>query len=379
MQRTRIILILSALLGLLSAVTAQNYSPIIDTVKVQQRDNSFLVDIYYDVIDTEYDSLIVFIHVSEDSGATFNVPVNALSGDFGYQIYPGTDRHIVWDAGKDYPEKFGKKFKVKLTASDTKLNHGEAIPPGGFYMGDSAGFDDPRHLIALDDFEVSRYEVTNAEYRLFCEMTDREFPPEGGLFQPPKGYFLEYKNYPVVAVSWYDAVLYCNWLSELQGLEQCYNTVNWVFDETKNGYHLPTEAQWEKAARGGLEKMLYPWGDDHPPETRANYQNYAGDLITLMANFDGQGRGTLMVDTLTTNGLGLYQMAGNVWEWCNDWYNDEYYYDSPDENPLGPTSGSDRVIRGGAWNTSDIYLHCAARDMKAPDRKRYDIGFRVAR
>lgn len=379
MKRKICVLICSVILILTNFAFSQNNPPVIDTVKVAQQDESFLVDIYYDVSDSDDDSLVIYIHISEDSGKTYTVPANTLSGDFGYRIYPGLDRHIIWDAGTDYPEQFGEAFQVKLTASDADLNHTAAIPTGSFAMGDSAGFDDPRHEVELNEYGVSLYTVTNEEYRIFCEMTGHEYPPEGEQFQAPSGYFLNNNRHPVIDVSWYDAVMYCNWLSTLLGLEPCYDTNDWSFDETKNGFHLPTEAQWERSARGNLEKMTYPWGNDHPPGTRANYNDYAGDLVAIMADLDGEGRGTIPSDTLTTNAFGLYQMAGNVWEWCNDWYSEDYYYNSPATDPLGPDTGSEKVIRGGAWNTSDIYLHCAIRDKQTPDKKRYDIGFRVAR
>ncbi len=214
-------------------------------------------------------------------------------------------------------------------------------------------------------------------------MTNHDPPPtEGPNKQQPTSHYYDNKwNYPVVAVSWYDAVTYCNWLSKVAGFEPCYNTTTWNYDSSKNGFHLPTEAQWEKAARGNLEQMDFPWGNDPPDGGRCNYLDYNGSLISIMANLDGNGKGTLPVDTLTANGYVLFNMAGNVWEWCNDWYQDDYYSQSPSpsKNPIGPTVGDKKVIRGGAWNSSDIYLRCYYRYSKVPHTKLYDIGFRIAR
>jgi formylglycine-generating enzyme required for sulfatase activity len=182
-------------------------------------------------------------------------------------------------------------------------------------------------------------------------------------------------------VSWYDAVLYCNWLSRLEGLEPCYSTKDWSFNTNKDGYHLPTEAQREKAARGALQQQTYPWGDGDPGN-RCNYTGYVGELLAkqgIMADFSGRGRGPLPVDSLDANYYGLYHMAGNVWEWCNDWYQEDYYFQSPAQNPLGPSSGNEKVLRGGAWNTSEVNLHCAKRYRQSPATKRYDIGFRIAK
>ena len=220
--------------------------------------------------------------------------------------------------------------------------------------------------------------VSNEEYKLFCDDTNRNYPQEGESYQAPIGYFLNFRNYPVVGVSWYDALSFCNWLSEKDNLESCYDLSNWTFDSNKNGYHLPTEAQWEKAARGALSQKIYPWGDA-PAGNRCNYSGYTGALQEMMPNLDGQGRGTLPIDSLITNYYNLFNIVGNVWEWCNDWYQENYYNQSPSENPQGPTSSDFKVLRGGAWNTAETKLHCAVRYSRVPDTKRYDIGFRIAK
>jgi formylglycine-generating enzyme required for sulfatase activity len=360
-------------------VFSQNNNPVIGTVNVQQREGTFLVDIYYDVTDIDNDPLIIYVQVSDDSGKTFKVPATTFTGDYGFDIIPGSNKQIVWDAGEDYPEQYGESFRVKLIASDINLGHVASIPQGTFSMGDSSGLSDqqPRHEVTLNEYYISPHAVTNAEYKIFCDMTGHPYPPEGGSSQPPQDYFIGYPDYPVVGVSWYDAVRYCIWLSEQQGYSACYDTTDWSYDPSKNGYHLPTEAQWERAARGGLERMKYPWGDGDPG-TRCNYQFYQGILVNEMADFSN-GRGTLAVGKFPPNGFGLYDMAGNVLEWCNDWYQEEYYNESPSENPPGPNTGSDKVIRGGAWNRSETYLQCAFRDKKSPNNKRFDIGFRIVR
>jgi len=379
MNRTTIFHLLFISIIFSSLTYAQNSDPEISTVTVQQRQNTFLVDISYNIDDVDGDPLIVYILVSNDSGKTFTVPVKSVTGDYGFNITSGVDKHIVWDAGADYPEHYGEKFQVKLFASDLKLGNTVSITSNSFSMGDSSGLFDqqPRHTVQLDEYGIAPYAVTNAEYKIFCDMTGHSYPPEGGNAQPPTGYFVDYPNYPVVGISWYDAVRYCNWLSEQQGYTACYDTTDWSYDPTKNGFHLPTEAQWERAARGGLERMKYPWGDSDPG-TRCNYQSYQGLLVDEMADF-ANGRGTLAVGLFNPNGLGLYDMAGNVLEWCNDWYQEDYYSISPSENPLGPGTGTEKVVRGGAWNRSETYLECAFREKKSPTTKRYDIGFRIAK
>lgn len=369
---------LGALL-IINIAVAQNYDPVIDTVHVAQVPGTFLVDIRYTVSDGDNDPLIVYVHVSNDSGRTYRVPARTFTGEYGFDIETGINKHMMWDAGADFPEEFGTKFRVKLTASDLNLTKIVSIPSGTFSMGDSTGPDEqqPRHDVFLNQYGIAPYAVTNGEYKIFCEMTNRSYPPEGSENLPSQGYFLNYPDYPVVGISWFDAVRYCNWLSKEKGLAACYDTTNWTFDPSKVGYHLPTEAQWERAARGNLTDMLYPWGNDSPGN-RCNYRDYDGELVSSMPNFLN-GRGTVPVGQFSSNGLGLYDMAGNVWEWCNDWYRDNYYGQSPAENPYGPTSGDGRVVRGGAWSKSAYYIHCATREGRTPSTKNYETGFRIAR
>lgn len=379
MRRKYSIGLLLGILLIINSAFAQNYDPVIDTVHVAQVAGSFLVDIRYTVTDADNDPLIVYLHVSRDSGKTYTVPARTLTGEYGFDLEPGINKQIMWDAGEDFPEEFGTKFRVKLTASDLNLSKIVAISSGTFSMGDSTGPDEqqPRHDVFLTEYGIAPFAVTNGEYKIFCDMTRRSYPPEGNTNEPPQGYFLNNPSSPVVGISWFDAVRYCNWLSKEKKFTACYDTTSWTFDPAKNGYHLPTEAQWERAARGNLAKKLYPWGDD-PPGNRCNYRDYDGNLTSIMPNFLNE-RGTLPVGQFTQNGLGLYDMAGNVWEWCNDWYRDNYYSQSPAQNPLGPTSGDGRVVRGGAWNKSAFYIRCATREGRTPATKNYETGFRIAR
>jgi len=170
-------------------------------------------------------------------------------------------------------------------------------------------------------------------------------------------------------------------------LQPCYNLSTWQCDFGKNGYHLPTEAQWEYAARGGLSGRLFPWGDtiNHDyANYRANSSAYAYDTSPYETStyhptwYDGILPYTCPVNSFAPNGYGLYQMAGNVWEWCNDWYSATYYSSSPQTNPIGPETGTNRVIRGSANNGDAFECRVAYRANYGPLKFNNNYGFRVA-
>ena len=215
------------------------------------------------------------------------------------------------------------------------------IPAGDFLMGSPEGEgddEDPQHTVFLDAFYIDRYEVTNAQYKLFMDATGHSAPKywDDPRFNAP--------DHPVVGVTWYDAQAYCQWA----------------------GKRLPTEAEWKKAARGGLVGKKFPWGDT---------------ISHNDANYDGTGERdkweyTSPVGSFPPNGYGLYDMAGNVWEWCADWYGANYYSISPRSNPKGPDSGEHKVLRGGSWGHSGIYLRTAYRDSRNPVLDSNFVGFR---
>jgi formylglycine-generating enzyme required for sulfatase activity len=217
-----------------------------------------------------------------------------------------------------------------------------AIPPlvrieaASFLMGSQLQANEcPVHLVELDAFAIGLYQVTNAEYDVFVQCTDR--PPQ---FSDPRQ--------PVVAISWLDAVSYCEWLSS----------------KTGQRFRLPSEAEWECAARGGMTGALYSWGDD-PPQSRPDYDT------RWIHGPEPRGSGA-------PNGYGLYDICENVHEWCSDWYGPDYYALSPPRNPRGPESGVRRVSRGGSWRHHIKIARCAARSSLLPDLRYTDYGFRIA-
>ncbi len=222
------------------------------------------------------------------------------------------------------------------------------IPAGEFLMGSEQGQDDERpvHRVWVDAFEMALFQVRNRDFQLFLDATGHPPPPnwDNPDFRDPKQ--------PVVAVSWFEATSYCQWLSEL----------------TARAYRLPTEAEWERAARGGREGLLYPWGDE-PPQSRAEYQRQWG----------GEVKGPLPVGESAANAFGVYDLCENVHEWCADWYSADYYPHSPARNPRGPVSGERRASRGGSWRHHVKVSRCAARSSIPPAFQYADYGFRVVR
>jgi formylglycine-generating enzyme required for sulfatase activity len=219
------------------------------------------------------------------------------------------------------------------------------IPEGWFLMGCETGRDDekPLHRVWVDAFDLAAHQVTNVEYDRFLSATKAPAPHcwADPNFNDPR--------MPVVAVSWYEAVSYCDWLSRA----------------TDKRYRLPTEAEWERAARGGAEGLAYPWGDA-PPELLPDYARRWKN-------------GPEPVGLYAANAYGLYNMGDNVHEWCADWYETDYYSQSPERNPQGPANGSRRASRGGSWRHHIKVTRTAARSSIPPEFKYADYGFRIAR
>lgn len=225
------------------------------------------------------------------------------------------------------------------------------IPEGEYLMGspDESGKDDehPQKKVYLDAFYMYKYEVTNGQFNKFVKKTGHK--PRFGW----ENYFKPgLERHPVVFVTWEDAQIYCKWAKA----------------------QLPTEAQWEKAARG-TDGRKYPWGNSWSGK-RCNW--WKEPLATGMAGSYAI-RGTVPVGSfpLGISPYGLCDMAGNAMEWCNDWYDDKYYSVSSSNNPKGPTTGRERVLRGGSWyNDVKACMRCANRWRWYPERGNKDIGFR---
>jgi formylglycine-generating enzyme required for sulfatase activity len=198
------------------------------------------------------------------------------------------------------------------------------------------------HRVSLNAYYMDKYEVTVGQYAKFLEATRRGAPPEWKILNQPS-----HQKHPVVMIDWSDANRYCHWAEK----------------------RLPTEAEWEKAARG-TDGRMYPWGNDLPVPLRANYgkkkwDNHAA-LVSVGTMEDGKSP------------YGIYDMAGNVWEWVSDWYDYNYYKTSPSKNPTGPSMGGTKVIRGGSWYSNPRAIRSANRSLITPTDQGLN-GFRCAK
>lgn len=233
------------------------------------------------------------------------------------------------------------------------------IPEGWFWMGAGGGQDNdghdndgqdnegqdnerPLHRVWVDAFRLAICQITNADYTRFLNATSGN-PPK--FWSDPN---FNHPRQPVVAVSWFEAVKYCEWVSESEG-RRC---------------RLPTEAEWERAARGGVDGELYPWGNEAPQSLPDYVRRWQ--------------QGSEPVAAYAPNRFGLYDICENVHEWCSDWYDPGYYAISPERNPRGPETGARRSSRGGSWRHHIKVSRCAARSSIPPEFQYADYGFRIA-
>ncbi len=306
-------------------------------------------------------------------------------------------------------------FLLKLAGPNVPLYMAH-VPAGEYAMGDH--YDDmpdalPVHAVSIDAFYLDLYEVSNAHYRdglnwafaqglidnpddhngvvysagggvPFCDTTTSSplsrITWDGAAF----GVVTDKDNHPMVRVSWYGAAAYTNWRSTMHGRDVCYDVSTWACVFAANGYRLATEAEWEKAMRGGEHDPYYrfPWGNT-VNGWNANYalsgdpfETGAEPWTTPRGYYDG---GQTPAGPDMANGYGLYDTAGNAREWCNDWYEAEYYLFTPYDNPAGPAEGAARVLRGGSWGHNDLATRIADRNSSSPLTRSSYYGFRLAR
>lgn len=239
------------------------------------------------------------------------------------------------------------------------------VPAGNFQMGcetsedpqcNSYGYgESPRHTVNLDAYAIDTYEVTNARYAACVAAGECTAPGSTQAYSTVRGYYeyygvAQYANFPVIYVNWNQATAFCAW----------------------DNKRLPTEAEWEKAARGG-DTRIYPWGNTTPDCTLGNFYNDTTGNYCV-----GE---TTAVGSYPTGAspYGVMDMSGNVWEWVNDWYQSDYYATSPANNPPGPTTGIYRVLRGGSFRGGSGLVRASSRNFSVPDHGDFNHGFRCVR
>ncbi len=303
-----------------------------------------------------------------------------LEGDYG-KVKVGKGKRIYWNVLQDFPRGLHTEFEWELRAGPDVPENFVFVKGGCFKMGDLWGDgradERPVHEVCVDDFYISKYEVTVGEFREFVEdtgyvteaerkdecwgWTGKGWKKSRDLYWNNSG-FSQTDRHPVVCVSWNDAQAFIEWKRDKMGMD----------------FRLPTEAEWEYAARSGGKREKWAGTNSRAELYRyANFCDSSCDLKWKTSNQDDGYRFTAPVGSFKPNGLGLYDMSGNVYEWVEDWYDKDYYKRSPRDNPRGPDSGSDRVHRGGSWFDFPSVLRSYYRSHDTPSDSNNFMGFRL--
>ncbi len=303
-----------------------------------------------------------------------SVPLTACRGATGTNINAANGLQIVWQPLLHLESLEGNlslKLQVEYKEQEKdNLVEMVFVKGGTFQMGSDTGEDNekPVHTVQVNDFYIGKYEITVEQFREFVSATSYQTDAEksdgsyiwiGTKWEKQAGINWRYdatgnkrgsseNKHPVIHVSWNDAIAYCNWLTV----------------QTGKSYRLPTEAEWEFAARGGNQSKRFL---------------YAGsNTVDAVAWYNGNSKNvTHTVGNKQANELGLYDTNGNAWEWCNDWYNQDYYSNSPSNNPKGANTGTDRVLRGGSWFSDPRNGRVTCRIYDTQDNCGSNYGFRV--
>jgi sulfatase modifying factor 1 len=252
----------------------------------------------------------------------------------------------------------------KFNLPPDKEFNSNVLPPmvnvsgGNFTMGNNNGgeAERPAHTVSISPLKVSLFEVTNKDYALYCVNTNETLP------LPPSWGF-DKNDLPVVNIKWEDAIKYCNWLSSVANLTPAYEITgtNITLNQNSKGFRLLTEAEWEFVAKGGTKSQGFI---------------YAGSNSLNDVGWFSQSKAQ-PIRQKNSNELGIYDLSGNVSEWCFDWYDQGYYAKSPTQNPTGPITGNEKVVRGGSWQNQAVDCRVVARNFLSPSFPLPFVGFRV--
>ena len=321
-----------------------------------QKDNTVIVT-YNLTSDNRDKSYSISLYYLKEGTNKWQGPLKKVTGAVGRKQKPGRNKKIYWDVRAEVGElqSESQTFEVVVTEEIEMIS----VIGGTFSMGNINGKEDerPEHSVYINSFEIGKYEITNIQFCNFlnkaeidrfgnCEginfikINDEEcqIVYNGSMFVPKPNKY----DYPAVEVTWHGATAFCKWADG----------------------RLPTEAEWEYAARGGI----------------SNHNTYNKNQgLNDAWYYSNSGNHSHEVGQLSPNKLGIHDMLGNVWEWCSDWYDENYYNTCPNDNPKGPTSGNRRIRRGGCWFCSVDACNPTSRNFYYPDTSSDDVGFRLIR
>ena len=320
-----------------------------------------------------------------------------VTGDYGDRVSGGEEKRFVWNPLLDNIRTLEGEFKLSLQADLYGMINGTKnmiwIEGGTYIFGDqfNEGNEDerPNCKLQINGFFMDDGEITFEEYDAFCMSIKKPLTKDENWGRGKR---------PVINISWYDAIEYCNWRSTQDGLQLCYNINKFVkdpnnfnnsdrlvwsisFNVSANGYRLPTEAEWEFAARTRDQKIRFGNGRNKADPKEMNFM--ATPYIDAISNSGTPRQQSVETAQFEPNKLALYDLSGNVQEWCWDWY-DPIWYQSIQENnstnnPIGPNAGLYRTLRGGSWKSSALACRISARQPMRADLFASDIGFRCVR